>query len=308
MEPGPNNFLAQFTQAVTQAPEAAPAAPVAPQAAEAPQAAAASPSEVGQTPTPEVNLEARFAKLNAASAKVQEERRAFAAEREAMKKDLAELQQLREARARAKEDPVGWAQLGGYEQPDIFATTLMDKGALTPERKKILELEKQTREQAERWQSFEAQQREAAQKQQEAAALAEVRHFGTQPEVAEQFDLVNRFNAHHLVLQEISAHWNQTLESMGEGEILDLAEAYARVEDRLDKEIAPALESPKYRSRFGAAAPAARPTGAPASTPAPRQQGTTITGQMRAQSSPPRQQTEQERLAEAYNLFFAGRG
>lgn len=263
--------------------------------------------EVVQTPTsaPQSDdLEKRFAKLNSASAKIQQERKELAAEREQRKAEWEEYKMMKEARERAQEDPAGWAALGGYKDADVYATSLIEKGALTPERRRLLEQDKEIRG-LKSWKEQQEQERIQNQRRsEESAMLNQIRQFGESDENSEAFDLVNRFKAHHLVLNEITQHYNSTREIDGEGEVLDLQEAYKRVEDRLDKEISPALESPKYRSRFSSVQPA-QTTGTPASIPAPRNpQGTTITGRMRASSAPPREMTHEERMEAAGRLLL----
>lgn len=319
MNPGPSSFIDEMFAALAPnaAENTAPAAEVAETGSfdaenvQNPAELTENTAPAAEKPVAEPKLddvESRFAKLSAASAKVQAERKQLAAEREAQKAEWAEYQEYKKAKELASEDPEGWARLGGFDRADVFAAKLIDKGTLTPERRKILELEQNNKKQQEWIQSFEQKQAAAQAAAAEAEDMRIVREFGQQPDVAERFDLVNRFNAHNLVIGEIKAHYQHTLEAYGEGEMMSIEEAYAKVEDRLDREIAPALESPKYRSRFGQPAPAARAPGAPASTPATRKpQGTTVTGQMRAQTAPPRQQSEVERLEEAYNIFFAPR-
>ena len=289
----------EIEAAIRQEMEGSQPAAAVPQAAEP----ATPRNEVRQAPTSD-DLAPRFAKLNAASAKLQQERQQFKMEMEQRKADFEELQRLREARARAKEDPVTWAKLAGFEQPDEYAVTLVDKGAMTPDRRRIIEQEKELRELKSWREQQETERREAAQQAQQRQMLDQIAQFGKSEENAERFDLVNRLGVHHLVLEEIKAHWQRTFDpSVEQGEVLPIDQAYAAVEDRLDKELSPLLESPKYRSRF-ASAPA-EASSAPASTLAPRHsKGTTITGKMHGSVSQPRELSEDERMEAAFKLMF----
>ena len=298
---GPVNFGAEIIQALESVKQQ--------QGGEAPQITAAEQKVSAQEPatTPakaDPDMDKRFAKLNAASAKVQQERAAIAAEREKLKADYAELMHIKEIRERAKEDPMAWAQLGGYEAADEFATTLIEKGALTPERRRLLEQEKELRELKNWRQTQEEQAKKAQERAQENQLLQQIKEFAAPPEVAERFDLVNRFNAHNLVMNEMVQHWNKTIDpDTGEGEKMSIEEAYEIVESRIDKELQPALESPKIRSRFGALA--SKAPSAAAAQLAPRQpRGTTITSQMRAQADiNPQKMSETERLENAFNFL-----
>lgn len=306
---GPIDFGAQIAASLAsvqqqQNESAAPAAHAAP----APEAAAPAP-----TPAVDPDMEKRFAKLNSASAKLQEERRALNAEREQMRAEFAELMQIKEFRDKglAKEDPVAWARFGGFDAPDEYATTLIEKGQLTPERRRLIEQERELAD-LKNWRNQqEKQAQEAAMAQAQARKLEEIKSFGTSEENFEKFDLVNRFNAHNLVLNEIATHYARTMDpETGVGEELTLEQAYEIVESRIDKELAPALESPKLRSRLGARAPQAPAQSVSALPATPRHPtGPTITSRMRAQATTaPRQLSEQERLEAAFNILLGTPG
>lgn len=247
--------------------------------------------------TPPVDdYEKRMAKVMAAAQKVQAERQAAKQEAAQHAADMAELARFREAQARSREDPVGWAELGKI-QPDEYATLLMDKGSFSPERKKILEQQKQLNELA----SWKEQQVAQARQQEEQYVRQQV-VSEVDAEIAkhgERFDLVSRTKSHGAVIDEIVKHYNATIDpDLGVGETLPYEDALERVEARLVALYSPLLESPKLRKS------GQQPSAPTSGQPAKRQPSATITNKMTARSAPPREMTERERLEKAAEHLF----
>lgn len=245
---------------------------------------------------PADDYDKRMAKVMAAAQKVQAERQAAKQEATQWAADKAELARYRELKARAKEDPVGWAELAEI-QPDEYATLLMDKGSFSPERKKILEQQKQLNELASWKEQQEAQRRQQEEQYVRHQVINEV-----DAEIAkhgDRFDLVHRTKSHSAVIQEIQEHYNKTVDpDLGIGEILPYEDALERVEAKLVAFYSPLLESPKLRK-------SGQQPSAPASgQPAARKPSATISKQMTARTASPREMTEAERLQKAAEHLF----
>lgn len=238
----------------------------------------------------------RLAKLIQQSQQVRAEREAWKKEQEQYKADLAELQQLRELKQRAKEDPVSWAELGGYK-PDEYAAALIDKGAMTPERRKIFEQQKELNEMKAWRQSVEEREQKAAQQAQYNQLVESLK--GLANDHNDKFDLVKRAGAYDLALQKWQEHYNKT-SLLGEPESLPWEYALEQAEEHLLKFYEPVLESPKLKARYGATAPASAP--AP-TAPAARQRGS-INPANRGNSAPPKEMSEVEGLEAAGRLLF----
>lgn len=270
-----------------EAPVDAPAAPTAP-----------SEQSGGVKPPSEPVQDPRMARVIEAARKNQAEKAAIAAERAQMKADLDELARYREMKARAKEDPVAWAEEGGFK-PDEYATTLMEKGSLTPERRRLLEQQREINELREWREQFQQQQQLAQGKQLYNTVRQEMEGFASQ--AGETYDLVHRTKSYDDVLRVIQKHYEET-SALGEPEIMAYEDAFAQVEQDLEARYAPVLESPKLRSRLGAPAPSA-----PQSPTALRKPQGTINKNMRAaQSVPPtKTRTEAEMFQQAGEHLWA---
>lgn len=281
----------------------APAAP-APRAAPAPAPEPEPVVEEAPAPAPQpdrlADFEKRLAKLQNVGLKTQQEREALKAERDAFRAEQEEFRKFQEIRARAKEDPVAWAELGGFK-PDEYATTLVEKGSFSPERKRLIEQQQKINE-LEQWRQEQvAAQQKAAADAQMAQVVREMSQF--EPE---KFDLVHRTNSYQEVMAEYQRHWEATAAASedGEGEMLTPEEAFSRVESRLEKQYAPLLESPKFRSKLGQGV-GAETSAATSQQPAARKSPGTITNKLKASSAAPRQMTEAERLQKAGELLLA---
>lgn len=252
-------------------------------------------------PEPKVaDSDGRMAKIMAQAQKVRQEREQFAAERAQHETDLAELARYRQLKSIAKEDPVAWAEEGGYK-PDEYATTLMEKGSLNPERRKILEQQRELND-MKAWRASVEQQQAEQQKQgyynnvrRDMEAMAEAN--------AEQYDLVRRTGSYDKVLSKITEHYQLTA-AAGEAEILPYEDAFAAVERELEEYYSPVLESPKFRSKFASDSVSSAPA-ATLKQPAARKSPGTINSKFKAQSSAPRPLGEQERLSKAGELFLS---
>jgi hypothetical protein len=263
------------------APERGPEAPQAPQAPTPPPA-----------PSP---ADARMAKVLGEAQKVRAERAAVAQERAQYQAELQELAQFRQMKAIAKEDPVAWAEFGGYSKPDEYATTLMEKGTMSPDRRKILEQAQQLNSMQQKFQQFEQKQQQAQVQGHYQTVVGELTQFATQN--ADRFDLVARTKSYDQVLGVINQHYQAT-QVTGEPEVMSYEQACEIVETQLEQQYAPMLESPKFRSRLGQEAPAAPLAQQAARKPAG------INSKMRAASAPPAQMTEAERLQKAGEIFL----
>lgn len=290
----PVDFHAKSSMPGTFAPsETAPTeAPV--EAAEAPQSRA----EVAPKAEP-LTADPRMQKVIAEAQRVRAERDAVKAERAQMQADLAELARYRQLKAIAKEDPVAWAEEGGYK-PDEYATTLMEKGSMSPERRKILEQQKELNEIKSWKQSFEQQQAQQQTQSYYQTVVGGMREFAES--AGDAYDLVRRTNSYDKVLQ-LQQQQFEKAQALGEPfEPLPYEDAFAIVESELEKQYAPVLESPKFRSRLGEGAVPTAP-GASLQHQATRKP-VGINSKMRASTVPPKPLTEADRLAKAGDLFL----
>ncbi len=266
---------------------ASQSAPVAPEAA--PTAA----------PVPEpVREDPRMSKVIAEAQRVRAARAAVKAERAQMQADMAELARYRQLKAISKEDPVAWAEEGGYK-PDEFATTLMEKGSMSPERRKILEQQKELNE-IKTWKNdFQKQQQQAQMQQQYSTVQSQLKQYATQ--AGEQYDLVARTGSYDQVLAKIQEQVHQA-QAMGDtvSDPWQFADAaFSAVEQELENRYAPVLESPKLRSRLGQSADPA------ASLPQPAaRKPAGINSKMRAASAPPRELSQAERFQKAGEVLL----
>lgn len=259
--------------------------------------AKAKAAPVKAEPAPSDDYDRRMAKVMAAAQKVQAERQAAKQESVQMKADMEELARYRELKARAKEDPVGWAELAEIK-PDEYATMLMDKGSFSPERKKILEQQKQLNE----LQSWK-QEQETQRRQQEENYVRNQVVNEVEAEIAkhgDRFDLVQRTKSHAAVIDEIVKHYNSTIDpDLGIGETLPYEEALERVEAKLVAFYSPLLESPKLRK--SGQQPSAPASGQQAS----RKPQATITNKMTGgRTTPQKELSEQDRLKLAAEHLF----
>lgn len=236
----------------------------------APEAPQSEHHEAPAAPQPVVpDAENRFAKLSAASQRLQAERQAFADERRqfaAQQEEFAKWKQIIEA---AKEDPVALAELAGYEAPDKYATALIEKGTLSPERRRILELEKQVQEDRNWRTEFEQKQQQAAAQQVQQNVMDHLTDFATQN--AEAFPLVAATKGYNDVLGIIQQHYQSTVDpETGVGEVMPVEQAFEIYENHLDKQVKQLLELPQVKSRYAPApvGPASMETLLP--VPAPR--------------------------------------
>lgn len=268
-------------------PEAAPEAPAAPVE-----------QSGGVKPPSDAAADPRMARVIAEARKNQAEKQAIAQERAQIKAELEELARFREMKARATEDPVAWAEMGGFK-PDEYATVLMEKGSLTPERRKLLEQQKEINELRDWRQQMQEQQELQQGRQLYQTVRQEMEGFASA--AGETYDLVHRTGSYDDVLKVIQKHYQETA-ALGEPEILPYEDAFAQVEQALEARYAPVLESPKLRSRMGVPAPSA-----PQSPMAPRKPQGTINKNMRgAPSAPPtKERSAQENLQAAGEHFWA---
>lgn len=247
---------------------------------------------------PAVEPDTRMQKVIAQAQQVRAERETFKREQMQSDADKAELQQLREMRTRAKEDPVAWAEAGGFK-PDEYAAVLIDKGAVTPERRKAWEQSKQIEQLTSRLDQYEQQQTQRKQQSDYNQVIDEMKAFAESS--GETYDLIRRSGDYQRVLTKIDQHY-QTTAAMGEAELLPYEQAFEMAEQELfDKVYAPVLDSPKIR---GKKANATTPS-TQSATPVQRPSGT-ISQKMRSASSPPQQINETQSLEAAGRMLFKG--
>ncbi len=246
-------------------------------------------------PAKEVEPDTRMQKVIAQAQQVRAEREAFKREQAQNEADRAELAQLRELKARAKEDPVAWAEIGGFK-PDEYAAVLIDKGAVTPERRTAWEHKKQIESLTNRLDQYEAHAAQQTQQNQYNQVMNEMKAFADHS--GEAYDLIRRSGDYQRVLTKIDEHY-QTTAAMGEAELLPYEQAFEMAEQELfDKVYAPMLDSPKIRGKSTtpstqSAAPAQRPSG-------------NTSQKMRGASSPPTQMSEAQSLEAAGRMLFKG--
>lgn len=277
--------------------EGAPAAP-APALAEAspantdtvqpPPPGPAAPS--APTPT-ETAPDARLQKLIAAQQQARQEHLTRRQELTLAEQDRRDLDEYRALKARAKEDPVAWAEAGGYK-PDEYAATLIDKGAMTPERRQLMEVRKELNELKSFRAEYSAQQERATTERNHALVVGELTRIAESD--GEAYDLVKRVpGAYNSAINRVLSHYRDT------GEELPLAHALQLTEQELlDTYFAPVADSPKIRARY--AAPAGTAPSASSAAPAARQR----TPNLRATSAPPAPMDEAAGFEQAGKLLF----
>jgi hypothetical protein len=250
---------------------------------------------------PPADFDKRMAKIIAQSQKVQAERQAFAAEQAKLKADMDELARFRELKARAKDDPVSVAETFGYK-PDEYATVLMEKGSLTPERRKILEQQQELND-LKSWRAKQEEERKQAEAQRHYVETRQgLEKFAG--ESAEQYDLVLRTKNFDRVLakvQELINHAKQTGEEV-ENPWDYVPQAFDHVERELEEYFKPMLESPKFKTA-SVVAEQPNPT-APLLQSAARKPVGTINSKLRAQSAAPKELTEAERFQKAGEVLL----
>jgi hypothetical protein len=198
------------------------------------------------------DLDARMNKLSNASQKLQSDRQALAEERKQFAAQQAEYTRWKQTIEAAKEDPVALAELAGYTAPDEYATALIEKGTLSPERRRILELEKQVQEDRQWRTQFEAKQAQAHQEEVQASVMDQLKEFSNQNR--DKYELVNTVGNMQDVLGVIRQHYQSTIDpETGEGEIMPYEQAFEIVENFLDKQLKPVLELNKIKSRYATA-------------------------------------------------------
>lgn len=244
----------------------------------------------------------RMAKIVAQAQKVQADRQALAQEKAEHAADMAELARMRALRAISKEDPVAWAEEGGYK-PDEYATTLMEKGSLNPERRRLLEQQKEISE-LKSWKQQQVEQ-QAAQQQSHYKNAAQQEMVAALDTFGDTYDLVKRTKSYDRVLDKITEHYRANIEAVDNPSdaILPYEEAFAAVERELEEYYSPVLESPKFRSKLATESVTQGP-GAALTQPAARKSPGTINSKFKAQSSAPRPLSENERLAKAGEFFL----
>lgn len=254
-------------------------------------------AEKAAAPAPDPKFESRMSKLTAQAQKVRQEQAALKAERDQMAADLAELQRFRELKGLAKEDPVAVAEAFGFK-PDEYATTLIEKGAMSPERRKLLEQAKEINE-LKTWQKQQVEQAEAQRRQALiSGTMKEFQDFASA--AGDKYDLVKRTGAYGEVLKRVEKHYLETM-AAGEPEEMPLDEAFALVEAELEQQYAPLLESPKLRTRGKSAATSQATSSGSASA---RKPSGTISSTMRGASTKPEKLSERERMEKAGEVFL----
>lgn len=242
----------------------------------------------------------RMAKVLSQAQKVQSDRQQLAQERAQHAADLAELNRYRQLKAIAKDDPVAWAEEGGYK-PDEYATTLMEKGSMSPERRKIIEQQRELND-LKSWQQDQVRSQQVQQQQALKSRVdSDMQAFAA--ENSERYDLVSRTGAYDQVLGKIQEHFLRT-QALGEPEILPYDDAFQAVEAELEARYAPVLESPKFRSKLANGTVAASPQTS-SSSAAQRKPAGTINRNMKAQSSAPRPLTDHERMTKAGEVLWS---
>lgn len=257
--------------------------------------------EVAPPPKPtQTREELRIQALIDARSAAKQERDALKAEQAARQladTERAELEEYRELRRMAKEDPVYVADKLGYKKPDEFATALIDKGAMTPDRRRMLELEREVKESREWRQSFEKRQQETSAEQAMAGKVAEAQRVAASD--ADRFELVSAYNAYGLAVQRQLAHYQETA-ALGAPEILPMEECLEAVEQHIfETTLKPVLNSKKL-SGARTTSPAARPSPAPVA----RKSGPTqARPQTAAASKTPKSPTEPDWESAAAHIF-----
>lgn len=264
--------------------------------AEAPEAPP-SPAEAALVPEAP-KADPRMAKVIAEAQRVRAERDAVKQERAQIQADMAELARYRQLKAIAKEDPVAWAEEGGYK-PDEYATTLMEKGSMSPERRKILEQQKQLNDLNSWKTNFEKQQQQQVMQQQYGTVQTQLKDYAAK--AGEQYDLVSRTGSYDKVLMKIQEQYHAA-QMAGEqvDNVWEFADsAFSAVEQELENQYAPMLESPKLRSRLPQSSEAVATSPQPAA-----RKPAGINSKMRATSAPIRPMTEAERMQKAGELLL----
>lgn len=257
------------------------------------------PSHEKQQVAAPTKEELRIQALIDARSAAKAERDALKAEQQAkalQEQERAELEEYRELRRMAKEDPVLVAEKLGYKKPDEFATALIDKGAMTPERRRALALEQEVKELRTWRENFEQKQQATSAEQAMAAKVSEAQRFAAAD--PERFELVSAYNAYGLAVQKQLQHYQETA-ALGTPEILPMEEALEAVEQHIfETTLKPVLNSKKLSG-----ARMASPTARPSSAPAARKSGPTQARPQTAAASKPKQSNEPDYESAAALLF-----
>lgn len=232
----------------------------------------ATPPAEGQTPPAEKPPEnpkvaSRFAQLSRQEKEVRDQRNALKAEQDAWNAEKAELQQLKELKARAKQNPHEYLKAAEIDLDYLVQYSLNDNKQ--PVDKRIEELEakidkrlteKEEREKAEREEARKARQAEIwEQKKAETAATLDAfaqeiaQTVNSDPE---KHEVIIAEGKQNLVYELIVDHYNRTCDpetGLG-GEILDVATVAEKLEEELVKEkIERAKSSPKVQRELAKA-------------------------------------------------------
>lgn len=241
-------------------------------------------------PAPPAADDIRITRLIEAQKQARQEHLARKQELTLAEQDRRELDEYRALKERAKDDPVAWAEAGGYK-PDEYAATLMDKGAMTPERRALLEVNKKLAKFEEFQQNYAKQQEQTRVEQQHSLVTGEMARIAQAD--PETYDLVARVpGAYNHALQRIVSHYRETGEQLTLEQSLQLTE-----QTLLDTYFTPVAESPKIRARF---APAQGATSAPTAAQTARQR----TPNLRATSTAPAPMDEAASFEQAGKLLF----
>lgn len=181
----------------------------------------------------------RFAMLAKEEKRLQEERKRLAEERK--NPDFQEFLEFKKLKAGAKQDPLSLLEKFGVTYDELTDYVISGKHTKDPSVRALEEkLEKMEREAREREESskkaLEESQLNQFKEQIKAKCL----------ESADEFELVNVWQAHNLVYSVIQEHYDKT------EEVLPITEAAKKVEAYLEKESEKYQGSKKLRKLFGA--------------------------------------------------------
>jgi hypothetical protein len=222
------------------------------------------------------------------------EKRKIAQERDGL---TAELKEYREWKT-LKDQKDAWGQLRamGWDKPELFTAALAE-GAMTPERKELLEIRNTLA-------AKEQKEAEARYAQQLDSARRQAVEFLSKDD---RFELTRMSNGPDTVLQVMSQHYEATKDPVtGVGETMSFEEAAQHVESYLEAELEKILNVGKVQKKLGAKAASAKPS--PSAT---RETPRSLSNKMSATTATPPEMTEEERIrnvADGLKKMFEKRG
>lgn len=146
---------------------------------------------------------------------------------------------------RLQEDPLATLQELGLSYEKLTEMQLQQPNAMDPTIRALAGEIKNLKEQLSQTSTAQQQAQEAQYEQVKTQMLSDAKSFTSgNPE----FELVDKWEAHDLIVDEIEKEFNRTQREMGRGIIISMETAAKRVEDNLFKEVERALDFNKIKN------------------------------------------------------------